>query len=262
VVNALAVWGAAREAGAEVVLRIEDHDRQRCRPEYEAALLDDLEWLGFLPSRPALAELRAGPSPWRQSDCGPVYQSAVDQLRERGHHLYYCDCSRSTVAAGEEALDPNTERPYPGRCRDRQLGPGPDRGLRLELPPSEQHFTDLRLGPQVQHPSTQCGDLLLRDRRGNWTYQFAVVVDDLRHEIDLVVRGEDLLTSTGRQLQLAAMLGRPHPPAYLHHALIRKPNGDKLSKSSGDTGVWDLRRAGRSREEVLRMAEALLGGER
>lgn len=261
VVNALEVWGAAREYGAEVVLRIEDHDRQRCRPEYEAALLQDLEWLGFFPTHPSFAELRQGPSPWRQSDSGAVYEGAVERLRQRGHHLYYCDCSRSTVAIGEEPLDPNTERPYPGRCRDRQLDPGPDRGLRLQLPVAEQRFEDVRRGAQRQVPADQCGDLLLRDRRGNWTYQFAVVVDDERHGIDLVVRGEDLLQSTGRQLQLAAMLGYTTSRAYLHHTLIRKPGGAKLSKSSGDTGVRELREVGKSREEVLVLAQSLVRGE-
>lgn len=259
IVNALAVWGVARATGAEVVLRIEDHDRQRCRPEFEAALLDDLEWLGLAPSQPPIAALRAGPSSWRQSDSGAVYQGAVERLRQRGHQLYYCDCSRTTVAAGEEPLDPNSERLYPGRCRGRNLAPGPDRGLRLVLPDAPQSFHDLRLGPRVQTPARQCGDLLLCDRRGNWTYQFAVVVDDEREAIDLVVRGEDLLESTGRQLQLASMLGRVTPPAYLHHTLIRKPGGEKLSKGNHDTSVRELKGAGRSREELLGMASGAAG---
>lgn len=254
VVNALAVWGTARTHGAEVALRIEDHDRQRCRAGFERSLLEDLAWLGFLPDLPDIESLRQGPSPWRQSDCDPIYQSAVERLRERGHQLYYCDCSRTTGATGELPLEPNTERPYPGRCRTRQLGPGPDRGLRLLLPEEDQRFDDLRLGPQLQTPARQCGDLLLRDRRGNWTYQFAVVVDDARQAIDLVVRGEDLLDSTGRQLQLGAMLGGAPPPIHLHHPLIRKPNGDKLSKGNRDTSVRQLRAAGKSREELLGMA--------
>lgn len=106
----------------------------------------------------------------------------------------------------------------------------------------------------AQAPARQCGDLLLRDRAGNWTYQLAVVVDDLRHEVDLVIRGEDLLPSTGRQILLGRMLGRERPPMFLHHPLIRKENGAKLSKSSGDTGVRELRATGATPEAVLGLA--------
>jgi glutamyl-tRNA synthetase/glutamyl-Q tRNA(Asp) synthetase len=112
-------------------------------------------------------------------------------------------------------------------------------------------FDDLRLGAQRQVPSEQCGDLLARDRDGCWTYQFAVAVDDLEQGIDLVIRGEDLLASTGRQIQLAALLGRPRPPRFLHHPLLRRSDGAKLSKSSRDTGLADLRRDGWSAERVL-----------
>jgi glutamyl-tRNA synthetase/glutamyl-Q tRNA(Asp) synthetase len=94
----------------------------------------------------------------------------------------------------------------------------------------------------------------VRDRLGNWTYQFAVTVDDMDQGIDLVVRGEDLLASTGRQLRLARMLGRAAMPLYLHHPLILKPGGEKLSKASGDTGVRELRAAGMTAEEVMRLA--------
>ena len=91
---------------------------------------------------------------------------------------------------------------------------------------------------------------LVRDRRGNWTYQFAVTVDDWRQEIDLVVRGVDLLPSTGRQIRLARLLGRERPPAFLHHPLIMKSLHQKLSKSDRDTGVRDLRARGWTREQV------------
>ena len=99
----------------------------------------------------------------------------------------------------------------------------------------------------MQTPADQCGDLLLKDRDGNWTYQFAVTVDDMNDDVDLVVRGVDLLSSTGRQIKLARMLGRPRPPQFFHHPLIVKPDGEKLSKASGDTGVRELRRACRHR---------------
>jgi glutamyl-tRNA synthetase/glutamyl-Q tRNA(Asp) synthetase len=111
----------------------------------------------------------------------------------------------------------------------------------------------------TQAPLQQCGDLLLRDRNGNWTYQFAVVVDDQRQGVDLVIRGEDLLSSTGRQLRLSRLLGRERPPVFLHHPLIRKPDGAKLSKSSGDTGIGELRRAGAMPGTVLGRAAWLTG---
>ncbi|MDZ7630556.1 MAG: glutamate--tRNA ligase family protein [Gemmatimonadaceae bacterium] len=120
-------------------------------------------------------------------------------------------------------------------------------------------FDDLRHGQQMQTPAAQCGDLLLRDRLGQWTYQFAVVVDDLAHAIDLIIRGDDLLASTGRQLMLAERLGRDTPPAVLHHPLVVHPDGTKLSKSLGDTALRELRESGWSAARVLGQA-AWLGG--
>jgi glutamyl-tRNA synthetase len=115
------------------------------------------------------------------------------------------------------------------------------------------------MGAQVQERSKQCGDLPLRDRMGNWTYHFAVVVDDARQEIDLVIQRYDLLPSTGRQLRLARRLGRPSPPVSLHHPLICKPGGVKLSKASGDTGIRELRRHGVAPGVILGQAAYLTG---
>jgi glutamyl-tRNA synthetase/glutamyl-Q tRNA(Asp) synthetase len=123
----------------------------------------------------------------------------------------------------------------------------------------DETFDDLRLGRQSQNPAAQCGDLLIRDRIGNWTYQFAVTVDDWRQHIDLIVRGVDLLASTGRQIRLARLLGRATPPAFLHHPLIMKSPTQKLSKSDGDTGVRDLRARGWTPARVIEAALALTG---
>jgi glutamyl-Q tRNA(Asp) synthetase len=252
VANAIWVWGVARALGGRVLLRIEDHDRGRSRAEYEGAALEDLEWLGLTPDRGVPEALRRGASPYRQSDCGEIYAAALDRLG-RSETVYACDCSRREIAL--EAGDPfNQETRYTGRCRARGLAPVPGRGIRLALPATTETFTDARLGDVSHTPAEQCGDLLLRDRTGNWTYQFAVVVDDLRHEVDLVIRGEDLLSSTGRQIMLARMLGRARPPVFLHHPLIRREDGAKLSKSSGDTGVRELRGAGVTPEAVLGQA--------
>jgi glutamyl-Q tRNA(Asp) synthetase len=257
VANAIHVWGVARALGGRVLLRVEDHDRGRSRPEYEAAALEDLEWLGLAPDIGAPADLRHGASTNRQSDSPRVYLAALEELA-RTAQVYACDCTRKEIAT--EAGDPfNEETRYPGRCRDRELPLTDGRGIRVVMEPGAETFTDALMGVATQVPSEQCGDLLLRDRTGNWTYQFAVVVDDQRHEVDLVVRGEDLLPSTGRQIRLSRMLGRERPPVFLHHPLIRKEGGAKLSKSSGDTGIGELRRAGASAEAVLGRAAWLTG---
>ena len=260
-VSALYVWGLAPRYGANVLLRIEDHDRQRCRPEYETALLEDLDWLGFRPDIGSTDSFRAGRSPLRQSDNGDLYQQAVETLRMAGHRVYACGCSRSRSvdqAEGDEALAVRGG-PYPGTCRDRGLEPGPGRGLRVMMPEGVESFEDLRLGRQSQEPARQCGDLLIRDRLGNWTYQFAAVVDDLRQGVDLVIRGEDLLDSTGRQLLLARLLGREHAPRCFHHPLILKPSGEKLSKATRDTSLRDRRAAGATPEALMGEALAAVG---
>lgn len=257
VANAIHVWGIARGLGGRVLLRLENHDRTRCRPAYETSLLDDLEWLGLEPDLGAVAEFRRSASPYRQSDCGEAYEAALLRLT-REEMIFGCDCSRRDIAA--DGGDPfNEETPYPGRCRERRLPRAEGRGVRVRMSPGPEGFTDALLGEQEQHPAAQCGDLLVRDRLGNWTYQFTVVVDDLRHEVDLVVRGADLLSSTGRQLRLARLLGRDRLPIYLHHPLINRPDGTKLSKAAGDTGIRDLRRAGIRAETVLGRAAWLTG---
>jgi len=241
VVNAIYVWGVARTRGAAVLLRIEDHDRIRSRPQYEAALLHDLDWLGFAADRGRHPVIR-------QSDRSDLYEDALTRLRRAGL-IYACECSRKAVG-GER---------YTGRCRDRDLKEIRGRSLRVRLDPRTERFDDLRLGPLEQSPADQCGDLVVKDRDGHWTYQFAVTVDDMEQDISLVIRGEDLVSSTGRQIQLARLLGREQPPAFLHHPLGLAENGEKLSKSARDTGIRELRAAGVSAADVIGRAAAAVG---
>lgn len=240
VLNAIYVWDIARASGPDgrVLLRIEDHDRARSRPAYDAALIEDLAWLGFV----ADGDLT------RQSERGALYESALDELRGRGL-TYVCECSRAEIGTGR----------YPDTCRDKKLRESAGLGIRVRLDPTAERFDDLRLGWQEQRPFEHYGDTLVRDRLGNWTYQFAVVVDDWLQDVNLVIRGEDLLDSTGRQIQLARMIGREHPPAFLHHELLMKTAAQKLSKSDGDTGVRDLRAKGWSAEGVIDRALSLAG---
>ncbi len=280
-VNALWVWGVARAHGGRVLLRIEDHDRGRCRPAYETGILDDLDWLGLVPDAWSTASFRERPPgahpghPARQGDQGGRYAQALARLEVAGA-VYPCRCSRTDIArdraaiadaadagdAGAGDAGAGAARPelrYPGRCRRAAVPPEETLARRVVLPDDDEVVTDLRLGVLHQRPATQCGDLLARDRHGNWSYQFAVVVDDLAHGIDVVIRGEDLLESCGRQQQLGRLLGRAHAPHWLHHPLIYRADGRKLSKALGDTALATRRAAGASPAALLGEAAHAVG---
>ena len=250
----LYVWGLAALLDAEVVLRIEDHDRQRCRAEYEAALLEDLEWLGFEWANRPLGER----SDYRQSDCEEAYQGALRALAS-SQRVYRCVCSRKDRL--HAPVGPDGESVYSGRCRDAGHPASAPHGLRLAWPSRAlpETFTDGLLGPLTQKPEQQCGDLLLRDRLGQWSYQFAVAVDDARHGVDCVVRGADLLPSTGRQIRLARLLGRREAPRFFHHPLALDANGRKLSKKQQAPALRELRRNGVSPGAVLGKAACAVG---
>ena len=243
VVNALYVWETAQREEGRVLLRIEDHDAQRSRREYESSILEDLAWLGFVAAGPMV----------RQSDRVSIYEAALQRLREQGL-TYACECSRRDIA---DAGGAGAELRYPGTCASKGLAETAGRAMRVRLPWSEEGFEDLLQGPQLQVPAEQCGDLLVKDRKGNWTYQFAVTVDDFDQGVDLVIRGLDLLASTGRQIQLARMLGRTVPPRFMHHLLVMRTPDQKVSKSDGATGIREMRAAGMSRDDVLALASGL-----
>jgi glutamyl-tRNA synthetase/glutamyl-Q tRNA(Asp) synthetase len=273
VVNALHVWDAAHDRDGQVLLRIEDHDRQRSRPEYEASILEDLAWLGFVHDGAIT----------RQSERDAIYRKALQPLIDR-EFVFGCTCSRTDLGpgagsrpasareasfgevsperpSGREGGEPGAENSalrYPGTCREKDLPLTDGVGWRVRMDPGVERFFDELLGPQEQDPSRQCGDVLVRDRLGNWTYQFAVTVDDHLQKVTDVIRGVDVLASTGRQLRLAKLLGRSAPPRFRHHPLVMKSPAQKLSKSDGDTGVRELRAQGWTAERVLEKARLLI----
>lgn len=257
VVNAAYVWGIARALGGEVVLRLEDHDRTRCRPEYEAALLQDLELLGLVPDIGLPAEFRAGASDYRQSDCHAHYAAALATLHALGR-VYACACSRQSIRARTGQPD-HEELAYDGHCRDLGLPFTPGTTTRVRLDDEAITFWDALAGDCVQLPAQQCGDIAVIDRNGCWTYQFAVVVDDLRHGITLIIRGRDIEASTGRQIALMRMLGATRMPVYLHHGLLVDANGRKLSKRDFAADIHSLLLAGSSANELLGQAAHLAG---
>ena len=243
------VWGLAARHGAAVHVRIEDHDRQRCRPEYTAELREALAWFGFVP-------LNGGG--WsQQSQHDERFRTVLDQLREQ-NLVYACRCSRKDVQLQPEATG-STERRYPGHCRELNLPEADGTVLRVRLPGDAVRFYDARHGWQTQRPSSQCGDLVIRDRLGQWTYQFVVAVDDLCDGIDWVIRGDDLLSSTGRQLLLARLLRRTAPLHFFHHPLIVNAEGTKLSKRDKAAPIGFLREQGLTSAEIIGLAASRCG---
>jgi glutamyl-tRNA synthetase len=225
---------AARRRADVLVLRIEDLDPPRVVPGATERILEDLAWLGIpFEEGPELGPHR----PYRQSQRAPLYDAAVELLLERGL-AYPCTCTRAEIARAASAPHAGEEGSrYPGICRDpaaRRLG----RPTAIRLRSSD---------PDID-------DFVLRRADGIAAYQLAVVVDDLAMEVDEVVRGDDLLSSTPRQALLARMLGA-RPPSYLHVPMVLGPDGERLAKRHqarwiGST-VRELRELGRSAIEVL-----------
>lgn len=246
------VWGTADRLGLRVVLRMEDHDRTRDRPAYAPAVVADLAWLGYVPHEGYQA---LTPDPYRQSHTPERYAAALALLQQH-HEVYACSCSRAQLMGRWQAVGrtfrPSEEVPYDGHCRHRRLEAMRHRALRLVVPEDLRvPWTDLLLGPHTHQPAQQCGHLLLRDALGQYTYQLCVVADDLAHGITHVVRGQDVLPSTGRQIWLRSLLAPTAPPLqWLHHPLLTDGQGQKLSKRTHAESLTALREKGVAAEEV------------
>jgi glutamyl-tRNA synthetase/glutamyl-Q tRNA(Asp) synthetase len=235
--SALYVWAAAQKWGLQTHLRIEDHDQGRARPEHIAAIREDLQWLGFHWQSESI-----------QSAHFDTFETVLKKLQTCGL-VYPCYCSRKEL---EEQNPKNQygEIIYQGHC-DGKLPSDAPHSLRLKVPDKVINWHDLRLGDFAENPKLQCGDFTLKDRLGCYTYQFAVCVDDIDEGITHVVRGEDLLPSTARQIALMEILGRTTPPKYLHHPLLVDPSGKKLSKREKSHSIREDRDAGMSPQELL-----------
>lgn len=241
--TALLAWLQARAAGGRIALRIEDLDRDRCRPEWEPPLRDDLAWLG----------LDWDVEQQRQSERGDVYDEALDRLIAAGA-VYECFCTRAEVRAASAPHGP--EPVYPGTCRDlseperdERRAAGRRAALRLRVEPEVLVFDDLVHG-RCEREVAEGGDFVVRRADGLHAYQLAVVVDDGEIDVTHVLRGDDLLSSTPRQLLLQRLLGLP-APVYAHVPLMRAPSGERLAKRHGDETLQSLRAAGRSSQEIV-----------
>ena len=277
----------ARRAAGALVLRDEDLDPQRSRPEFAAAMLEDLRWLGLVwQEGPDVG----GPfAPYAQSGRRALYLDAWRRLVADGH-AYPCACSRkdlerSAQAPHESAPRPRIQQPrqqaqaqphpphpneeplYPGTCRPAPGAPPlaeiPDtpRGLnwRFRVPDGEAvAFNDLKQGPQKFVAGRDFGDFLVWRRDDVPAYQLAVVVDDARMRISEVVRGADLLKSTARQILLRRALGYP-TPAYFHCDLLTDERGERLAKRHAALSLRALRAAGLAPADVRALFDAPSG---
>lgn len=237
--TALAAWLSARAAGGRILLRIEDVDAPRCRPEHEARQRQDLARLGLVWDGEVL----------RQSDRSAVYREALAALHGRGL-LYPCVCTRKDLQLLASA--PHAEdglRPYPGRCRGRAWE-GFEAALRFRLPGGPIAWADRLLGPQRDDPGALTGDPLLFRRDGCFAYHLAVVVDDGASGVTEVVRGADLRSVTATQIRLQEALDLPRP-AYAHLGLVVAPDGTRLGKRAGALGLAELEARGVALPEIL-----------
>ena len=259
--HAITFWRAQQRAirtGGRLVLRIEDLDPQRCRPEFREALIEDLRWFGF--------EWHEGPdsggafAPYYQSQRRPLYVDAWRSLRERGF-IYPCVCSRKDVVQAAVAPHPEDEEPiYPGTCRPQQ-GVAQRQEVTVTNFPGGVHwrfrvaageeleFPDARLGRQRAIAGKDFGDFVVWRKDDVPAYQLAVVVDDAAMRITEVVRGEDLCMSTFRQLLLYRALGL-NPPVFYHAPLIADETGQRLAKRHAALSLRDLRSAGVTPEQL------------
>ncbi|ODT74585.1 MAG: tRNA glutamyl-Q(34) synthetase GluQRS [Pelagibacterium sp. SCN 64-44] len=255
--SALVTWDAAARLGGTALLRIEDIDRKRCKPEFTAAILEDLHWLGLSWPQPVLI----------QSDRFDLYAEAANRLRDMDL-LYPCFCTRTEIAAASPGTDPDGAPLYPGTCRHLSNA---ERIARLQRGDPVQFRLDgqaalARTGPlsftvigptildrpQIRYARPErWGDVVLQRKDLPTSYHLSVVVDDAAQTITHVTRGRDLEAATDIHVLLQMLLGLPSP--YYHfHRLMRDQAGEKLSKSRQSPSLRDLRAQGWTPDDVRR----------
>ena len=244
-------WVLARRLGWEVRLRIDDLEGPRVKAGADVAAVEDLRWLGLDWDGPVVYQSRRG----------FAYSEALRTLAEAGR-LYECRCTRREVEASSRGTSRDGSPLYSGRCRPRlvqdfacELANGiPRHSLRFVVGDSAVHFVDDVFGPQRFDASSDLGDFVVRKADGEFGYQLATVVDDADAGVTHVVRGQDLLASTPRQILIYEVLGlSPLVPRYAHLPLVVGTDGRKLGKRHGDTRLSQLRDEGVTAGQVRRL---------
>ena len=231
--TAIFCWLMARNADGKFYLRIEDTDRERSLQEYTDSILASMRWLG----------LDWDGEPIYQHTRMDLYNSYIDRLLDSGH-AYWCDCTPETVEAmREEAREKGLKPKYNGCCRERALGPGPGRVVRFKAPLTGQTVVDDLVKGLVTVDNSEMDDMVLRRPDNTPTYNLAVVVDDAEMGITHVLRGDDHLTNTPRQILIYQAMGLPLPK-FGHVPMILGPDKQKLSKRHGAKAVIEYEKDG------------------
>lgn len=232
--TALFCWLYARRHQGKFVLRIEDTDRERSTPESVQAILDGMRWMG----------LEWDEGPFYQTERFDRYRELIDRLLEEGK-AYRCYCTREELEEMREAQRARKEKPrYDGRCRDRtEPREGVDPVIRFRNPREGAVMFDDRVRGHVTFNNSELDDLIIARSDGSPTYNFTVVVDDMEMKITHVIRGDDHLNNTPRQINMIEALGG-EPPAYAHVPMILGPDGSRLSKRHGAVSVLQYREEG------------------
>lgn len=250
----LLAWLAIRSRGGRVILRMEDIDSPRVKPWAAAQALDDLRWLGL--------DWDEGPDiggphgPYVQTQRLECYVTALDQLKAAGQ-IYPCTCTRSDVAAAASAPHAGQEGPiYPGTCTGRSAADAAGLTVpycwrwRTAGQGRPRTFRDAVAGPQHCDLARELGDFVVCKHDGTPSYQLAVVLDDHAMGVTEVLRGDDLIPSTFRQLAIYDFFGWP-APSYAHIPLVVGPDGRRLAKRHGDTRISILRDQGHGPDRLL-----------
>lgn len=252
--TALISWLSVKSRGGKWILRIEDLDPQRSKPEYAHMIEEDLIWLGLEWDEGGV-EGKGQNGPYVQSLRHHFYEEALDKLKDSGL-CYPCKCTRADILATQAPHESDGRVVYKGICRPPSIPSPyidiPHAAVRLAVPDEDITFYDRIRGPQTVNLARHCGDFIVRRGDDAWSYQLAVVVDDALMGVTEVVRGDDLLLSAAQQIYLYRLLGYT-PPEFAHVPLVCNESGQRLSKRDKSLSMEYLR-GNHSPEEILGMA--------